>query len=242
MDGGEPLTWHRPNRIVTRPGLTGRGKEQWVFPGIKDHWHPIRSDGSSSPARCPNGCCTPSRYPVAYFPLGGITVGVLEPGLNTTRHRDLGPTSWYTVRAGWQTAQRAAWQHTDLPRSAADLKGRAAFACQAMDAFYEEDERIFGHAADSYHRNDIRQTFCPYKGLCSYYNIADPRRMKKQAPPAAPAIGPLGRPSPAATRPGAPTAAGPVGGTMTAIPGDLQYSADHPGFAPTPAPAWSAPA
>jgi uncharacterized protein (DUF427 family) len=27
-----------------------------------------------------------------------------------------------------------------------------------MDAFYEEDERIVGHAADGYHRIDIRQT------------------------------------------------------------------------------------
>jgi uncharacterized protein (DUF427 family) len=94
-----------------------------------------------------------------------------------------------------------------------------------MDAFYEEDERIVGHAADSYHRIDIRQasrnlvvrhhdriiadtkrplvlyesgfaprwyvphadidesaltfvehqTFCPYKGVCSYYNIGDAR-------------------------------------------------------------------
>jgi uncharacterized protein (DUF427 family) len=92
-----------------------------------------------------------------------------------------------------------------------------------MDAFYEEDERIVGHAADSYHRIDIRQssrqlvvrhsdriiadtkrplvlyesgfaprwyvlradidesaltpvehrTFCPYKGLCSYYDISE---------------------------------------------------------------------
>ena len=95
-----------------------------------------------------------------------------------------------------------------------------------MDAFYEEDERIVGHAADAYHRIDIRQasrhllvrhegrviadttrplalyesgfaprwyvpradvdesaltaaqgqTFCPYKGLCSYYDIAGARR------------------------------------------------------------------
>jgi uncharacterized protein (DUF427 family) len=95
-----------------------------------------------------------------------------------------------------------------------------------MDAFYEEDERIVGHAADAYHRIDIRQasrhllvrdgdrviadtrrplalyesgfaprwyvprddvddraltavegqTFCPYKGLCSYYDIGDAHR------------------------------------------------------------------
>ena len=102
----------------------------------------------------------PGRYP-AYFPLGDSTVGVLEPGEHITRHRDLGPTSWYTARAGGQTAQRAAWQHTDLPRFATELKGRAAFAWQAMDAFHEEDERIFGHAPDSYHCNDIRQTSPP---------------------------------------------------------------------------------
>jgi uncharacterized protein (DUF427 family) len=164
----------------------------------------------------------PGRYPVAYFPLDDITTGVLEPSDHTTRHRDLGTTSWYTVRAGEQSRPRAAWQHTELPGHASDLKGRVAFAWQAMDAFYEEDERIVGHAADSYHRIDIRQTsrhlvvhsgdqviadstrplalyesgfaprwyvprgdvdesalipaegqtFCPYKGLCSYYDIA----------------------------------------------------------------------
>jgi uncharacterized protein (DUF427 family) len=168
----------------------------------------------------------PGRYPVAYFPLRDITDGVLEPSDYTTRHADLGPTRWYTARAGEQSKQRAAWQHAELPDHAAELKGRVAFAWRAMDAFYEEDERIVGHAADSYHRIDIRQTsrhlvvdhgsqviadstrplalyesgfaprwyvpradvdqaaltpaegqtFCPYKGLCSYYDIQDAGR------------------------------------------------------------------
>ena len=101
-----------------------------------------------------------------------------------------------------------------------------ALAWRAMDAFYEEDERIVGHAADAYHRIDIRQTsrhlvvrdgdqvvadssrplvlyesgfaprwyvpradvsdsaltpvegqtFCPYKGLCSYFDIGSTHR------------------------------------------------------------------
>ena len=167
----------------------------------------------------------PGRYPVAYFPLGDIADGVLEDSQRTTSHRDLGTTSWYTVRAGEQSKPRAAWQHTGLPEYASELKGRAAFAWRAMDAFYEEDERIVGHAADMYHRIDIRpasrhlvvrasgrvvadttrplalyesgfaprwyvpradvdesaltavreQTFCPYKGVCSYYDIAAAR-------------------------------------------------------------------
>jgi len=168
----------------------------------------------------------PGRYPVAYFPLGAISDGVLQPSEHATRHQDLGPTSWYTVSAGENSRQRAAWQHTQLPDYASELKGRVAFAWRAMDAFYEEDERIVGHAADAYHRIDVRQTsrhlvvrhgdqvivdttrplalyesgfaprwyvpradvdgsaltpaegqtFCPYKGLCSYYDIGDARR------------------------------------------------------------------
>jgi uncharacterized protein (DUF427 family) len=168
----------------------------------------------------------PGRYPVAYFPQDSIAPGALEPGEYTTRHRDLGLTSWYTVRAGERSKARAAWQHTELPAHASELQARVAFAWPAMDAFYEEDERIVGHAADSYHRIDIRQTtrhlqvrcgdrlvadstrplvlyesgfaprwyvpradieesaltlvegqtFCPYKGLASYYDIVDARR------------------------------------------------------------------
>ena len=167
----------------------------------------------------------PARYPVAYFPIGDIVTGVLEVAERTTQHRDLGETTWYTVTAGDSSKTRAAWQHTALPDHASDLKGRVAFAWRAMDAFYEEDERIVGHAADAYHRIDIRQTsrhlvvrdgdrvvaestrplalyesgfaprwyvpredvddsvltpvegqtFCPYKGLCSYWDIGEAR-------------------------------------------------------------------
>ncbi|HET6737611.1 MAG TPA: DUF427 domain-containing protein [Kribbella sp.] len=163
----------------------------------------------------------PGRYPVAYFPLEDVVADVLRSEDRTTQHKDLGATAWFTVRAGDSNKARAAWQHIGLPDHASELKGRVAFAWRAMDAFYEEDERIVGHAADAYHRIDIRQTsrhlvvrdgdrviadssrplvlyesgfaprwyvpredvdesaltpvdgqtFCPYKGLCSYYDV-----------------------------------------------------------------------
>ena len=155
-----------------------------------------------------------------------------------TEHRDLGPTAWYTVSAGAHRRPRAAWQHTGLPDYAGDLKERVAFAWRAMDSFYEEDDRIVGHAADMYHRIDIRQssrhltvrsgdrvvadtarplvlyesgfaprwyvpradvdgaaltpaggqTFCPYKGLCSYYDIADAHQAAWSYPDAWPEV------------------------------------------------------
>ncbi|TDV57339.1 DUF427 domain-containing protein [Actinophytocola oryzae] len=100
----------------------------------------------------------PNRYPVAYFPLTAVADGVLVAEDRVTEHRDLGPTAWFTVHAEGGDAARAAWRHTDLPKHADVLRDRVAFAWRAMDAFYEEDERVLGHAADQYHRVDIRQT------------------------------------------------------------------------------------
>ena len=168
----------------------------------------------------------PGYYPIAYFPLADVVPGILDCTEHTTRHAVLGPATWFTVRSAQKSTPRAAWQYVDPPRFASELQGRVAFAWPRMDAFYEEDERILGHAADSYHRIDIRQssrklvvrhrdrtiadtkrplvlyesgfaprwyiprddidqstltaleqpvTFCPYKGLCSYYDIGDAR-------------------------------------------------------------------
>ena len=168
----------------------------------------------------------PGRYPVAYFPRGDIDSDILIAEDRVTQHRDLGDTQWFTAKVAEREANHSAWQHVGLPQHAAVLDGRLAFAWRAMDAFHEENERIVGHAADAYHRIDIRstsrhlvvkdgeqviadtkhplalyesgfaprwyvpredihetalklvdiQTFCPYKGICSYYDIGSRQR------------------------------------------------------------------
>jgi uncharacterized protein (DUF427 family) len=165
----------------------------------------------------------PGRYPIAYFSRDDVEPGVLAAEAQRTEHRELGVTAWFAVTAGERSVRRAAWCHIALPGHATVLTGRIAFAWRAMDAFYEEDDRIVGHAADPYHRIDIRstsrhlvvrdgerviaesrgplvlyesgfaprwyvprvdvdekaltsvdgQTFCPYKGLASYYTIGE---------------------------------------------------------------------
>jgi uncharacterized protein (DUF427 family) len=166
----------------------------------------------------------PARYPVAYFPIGDLDESSLQPSGHESMHLDLGRTMWFDVAGGnGEITKRGAWQHVDPPEQARVLLDMVAFAWRAMDAFYEEDERILGHSADPYHRIDIRrtsrhlvvqdgngivadtntplvlyesgfaprwyvpradivdgilepvegQTFCPYKGVASYYNVAD---------------------------------------------------------------------
>lgn len=100
----------------------------------------------------------PGRYPVAYFPRSDIREDMLVDEDRTTPHGELGEMRWYTVAVGDRRIPHAAWQHTTLPAHAAELTDRIAFAWRAMDAFYEEDDRIVGHAADPYHRIDIRNT------------------------------------------------------------------------------------
>ena len=168
----------------------------------------------------------PARYPVAYFPVGDIHHDALQPSDHESTHQDLGATKWFDVVGGdGEITRRGAWRHVDPPAQAGALRDTVAFAWRMMDAFYEEDERILGHAADPYHRIDIRRssrhlvvrdgerdiadthgplvlyesgfaprwyvpradiaadalepvearTFCPYKGIATYYNVGDAR-------------------------------------------------------------------
>ena len=96
----------------------------------------------------------PGRYPVAYFPRTDFADGALRPIEHRSTHPDLGETAWFEVMG----RTRAAWQHVALPPHAAMLDGMVALAWRAMGAFYEEDDRILGHAADPYHRIDIRHS------------------------------------------------------------------------------------
>jgi uncharacterized protein (DUF427 family) len=181
----------------------------------------------------------PGKYPVAYFRESDIAGHVLKRSEHITRHGDLGQTEWFSVTSVEREVPRAAWRHVDVPSYAEVLKGRVAFAWRAMDAFYEEDERILGHAADPYHRIDIRstsrelvvrhegsvvaessrplvlyesgfaprwyvpradvnestiaavthQTFCPYKGICSYFDIGEAKLAAWSYPQAYPEVG-----------------------------------------------------
>src|SRR6267378_685548 len=118
----------------------------------------------------------PGLYPVAFFPSADIRPGILVSAARKTQHRELGPIAWFTVVVGDRRAARGAWQYTAVPDYAGELRDRVAFAWRAMDGFYEEDERIVGHAADAYHRIDIRQSS---RHLAVRYQdqvIADTRR------------------------------------------------------------------
>jgi uncharacterized protein (DUF427 family) len=118
----------------------------------------------------------PGRYPVAYFPVADIGVDILIAEDRVTGHGELGDLQWYTVVVGDRRTEHAAWQHIALPSYATELTERVAFAWRAMDGFYEEEDRIVGHAADPYHRIDIRNSSRHFVVRDGDRVIADTRR------------------------------------------------------------------
>ena len=76
--------------------------------------------------------------------------GVLHPGIPFGVHTAAGEPVTIEERVG------AGFRLEDLP-------GYVALDFTAFDAWYEEDERIFGHPRDPYHRVDVRQSSRPVR-------------------------------------------------------------------------------
>jgi len=98
------------------------------------------------------------RYPVAYFPPADLDAALLRPSSKRAQHSQLGQTVWSSLEIGGRRFSDVAWSHPRPPSHAELMAGLVAFVWEAMDAFYEEDEPILGHAADPYHRVDVRSS------------------------------------------------------------------------------------
>jgi len=85
----------------------------------------------------------PRRLPVYYFPLEDVADGVLAQ----SDRRD-GTRAFYHVVSGGSRAEDTAWSFDERP-------GFVAFRWNEMDAWFEEDEEVFVHAKDPYHRVDV---------------------------------------------------------------------------------------
>ena len=96
--------------------------------------------------------------PRFYVPLDDIDQSLLERTDRSTHCPFKGDASYWTVRAGDRVAENAIWAYEDPKPEAAWLAGYASMYWEKADAWYEEDERVFGHLRDPYHRVDIRRS------------------------------------------------------------------------------------
>jgi uncharacterized protein (DUF427 family) len=116
--------------------------------------------------------------PVYYFPEADVRLELLRRSGQTSRSRHKGLEVGWSVSVGGRAEDGAAWSYSELPESARFLAGYFAFNWDRMDAWYEEDEQVFVHARDPYHRVDIRDSSRHVRVVIDGEPVADTRRLK----------------------------------------------------------------
>lgn len=93
----------------------------------------------------------PPRY---YFPKEDVRMDLLTPAGESKQNPPLGKASFWTVKVGDRVAEKGAWTYNQPVSESVDLSAYITFDWPKMDAWFEENEEVYGHAHDPYKRID----------------------------------------------------------------------------------------
>jgi uncharacterized protein (DUF427 family) len=93
--------------------------------------------------------------PVYYLPVEDVRADLLEPSDRRTTCPRKGEASYQSIRVGDRVVADAAWRYEQPIDECPDIAGYLAFYWNALDSWWEEDDEVFVHARDPYHRVDV---------------------------------------------------------------------------------------
>lgn len=96
--------------------------------------------------------------PALYIPIAEIRSDLLTKTEHTTHCPYKGDASYWTITANGHSSENAVWGYEAPVESAAFIHGYMALYWGRVDQWLDEDEEVFGHLCDPYHRIDIRPT------------------------------------------------------------------------------------
>jgi len=114
--------------------------------------------------------------PQLYAPIQDIRADLIQPTGHHTFCPFKGTASYWTVTAGDQVAENAIWSYPEPNAEASWLQGYAGFYWDAMDEWYDEDDRLEGRLRDPYHRVDVRRSSRHVRVLLGGEVLADTTR------------------------------------------------------------------
>jgi uncharacterized protein (DUF427 family) len=99
--------------------------------------------------------------PRVYVPVEDLDASLLERTDSSTHCPFKGDASYWSLRVGERLIYDAVWAYEEPLDSAAWLAGYASLYWDKADTWLVEDEPVFGHLKDPYHRVDVHETSRP---------------------------------------------------------------------------------
>jgi uncharacterized protein (DUF427 family) len=96
--------------------------------------------------------------PRVYVPFEDFDASLLERSDRSTHCAFKGDASYWTVRVGDRVLEDAVWAYESPLPDASWLNGFASLYWDKADAWLVEEERVFSHLRDPYHRVDVAET------------------------------------------------------------------------------------
>lgn len=113
--------------------------------------------------------------PVLYVPVEDVAMGLLRPTATSTHCPFKGDASYWSIVVGDRVSEDAVWGYQDPLEAAPWLAGHVAFYWDRVEHWFDEDEEVFGHLRDPYHRVDVRRTGRRVRVLVDGVQLADTR-------------------------------------------------------------------
>ena len=114
--------------------------------------------------------------PVYYFPEADVRADLLEPTDHTTHCPHKGDASYWSIRSGDRVAENAVWSYLEPKESVEFIRGYRSFYWNKLDEWLAEDEPLFGHPRDPYHRIDVYPSSRHVRVLVNGEAVADSKR------------------------------------------------------------------
>src|SRR5215471_16334123 len=108
--------------------------------------------------------------PVYYFRREHVRMDLMTPTNHRTTCPYKGDASYFTLKVDGRTVENAVWSYEQ------PIAERLAFYWDRVDRWLEEDEEIFGHARDPFHRVDVRPSSREVRVVFAGETVARTRR------------------------------------------------------------------
>jgi len=96
--------------------------------------------------------------PVWYFPRADVRLDLLAPTAHASHCPYKGDAVYWTIEASGAVAENRAWAYPEPLAAVRQIADCIAFYWDAMERWFEENEEVFVHPRDPYHRVDAMRS------------------------------------------------------------------------------------